>query len=473
MRSLAIDRPSVVDWYQRNRARTRAIFDLIDPSAYYSRPIALRNPIVFYEGHLPAFSIISFLRRGLGRPPVDARLETLFERGIDPDSSETAVPRSGADTAWPSRDEVLDFARRADEAIVSALEEAEFRDDRPAMQRAEALYTALEHEAMHQETLLYMWHRLPYAQKRRASGSGTRPSTRSGRPEHVEGRDAGSDQEDLRLPPGGRSSAGKTSERIRIPAGTTTLGADRHRITFGWDNEFDQHRVDVPAFEIDVHNVTNAQFLEFVEAGGYRDPSVWSPEHWNWVQENRMTHPSFWSPPEGPAASRCWVGMFDNIALPPDWPVYVSQAEAAAYARWKGRRLPSEAEYHRAAYGTPDGVERSYPWGEAAPSPELGNFDFARFEPLPVGSFPSGASAWGVHDLVGNGWEWTSTIFGPFPGFVPMASYPEYSADFFDGQHYVMKGASTATARELVRRSFRNWFRPNYPYVYATFRTVK
>ena len=185
-----------------------------------------------------------------------------------------------------------------------------------------------------------------------------------------------------------------------------------------------------------------------------------------------MTHPSFWTAPAGPAATRSWIGMFEETPLPPDWPVYVSQAEAEAYARWKGRRLPTEAEYHRAAFGTPAGVERSYPWGEDPPSREHGNFDFARFEPVAVGSFPAGTSAWGVHDLVGNGWEWTSTIFGPFPGFTPMASYPEYSADFFDRQHYVMKGASTATAQELVRRSFRNWFRPNYPYVYATFRTV-
>src|SRR6476646_10275031 len=128
MASLAVDRASTVEGYQRNRARTRRIFDLIDPSAYYSRPIALRNPIVFYEGHLPAFSVISFLRRGLGRPPVDSRLEKLFERGIDPDSTESAVPRSGANTAWPSRDEVLDFAARADAAIVDAIEEAELRD---------------------------------------------------------------------------------------------------------------------------------------------------------------------------------------------------------------------------------------------------------------------------------------------------------------------------------------------------------
>src|SRR3954454_15404782 len=160
MASLVLNRSSVVEWYQRNRARTRALFDLIDPSTYYSRPIALRNPIVFYEGHLPAFSIIAFLRRGLGRPPVDARLEQLFERGIDPDSLDSAVPRSGANTQWPSRDEVLDYGRRADDAVVDALSHATFDvagQRYPAMRRGEAIFTALEHEAMHQETLLYMW----------------------------------------------------------------------------------------------------------------------------------------------------------------------------------------------------------------------------------------------------------------------------------------------------------------------------
>ena len=455
MRALAIDRHAVVDWYLRNRARSRAIFDLIDPAAYYSRPIALRNPIVFYEGHLPAFSIISFLRRGLGRPPVDARLEKLFERGIDPDSAEAAVPRSGAGTMWPSRDEVLAFAQRADDAIVRALEEAEFLEDRPAMQRAQALYTALEHEAMHQETLLYMWHRLPYAQKVK-SNSWLPPS-------------GGRTSKDL-PPSGGRTSA------VRIPTGIATLGADRERIAFGWDNEFDEHRVEVPAFEIDLYNVTNAQFMEFVEAGGYQTREFWSDENWQWLQAEKLTHPTFWAPERAREGMRVegwvWRGMFEDISLPPDWPVYVSQAEASAYARWRNRRLPTEAEYHRAAFGTPAGVERSYPWGDVQPASEHGNIDFERFEPVPVGSYPKGASAWGVHDLVGNGWEWTSTVFAPFAGFSPMASYPEYSADFFDGQHYVMKGGSPATAKELLRRSFRNWFRPNYPYVYATFRTV-
>jgi ergothioneine biosynthesis protein EgtB len=456
--STSIDRSSAIDWYLRNRARSRAIFDRIDPSAYYSRPIALRNPIVFYEGHLPAFSVISLIKRGLGGPGVDDRLETLFARGIDPDSQDAAVPRSGAGTMWPSREEVLDFADRADAAVVQALD----REDCSSGQRAQAVYTALEHEAMHQETLLYMWHRLPYEQKILPPEGGSRKE-------------------------GGRTSelGGRTGGAVSIPAGVATLGADRRRIPFGWDNEFDEHRVDVAAFDVDVHSVTNAQFMEFVEAGGYRTRELWTRDQWQWLQEEKLEHPTFWSFGGGPAqpgAERArvdarpegwfWRGMFEEIPLPEAWPVYVSQAEAAAYARWRGRRLLTEAEYHRAAYGTPSGGDRLFPWGDAPPDETRGNFDFQSWEPVSVGSRPAGASAWGVHDLVGNGWEWTSTIFAPFDGFSPMASYPEYSADFFDGRHYVMKGASPGTAKELLRRSFRNWFRPNYPYVYAKFRTV-
>ena len=435
-----LDRASAIAWYRRNRVRSRAIFDLIEPSAYYSRPIALRNPIVFYEGHLPAFSVIAFLRRGLGRPPVDERLETLFARGIDPDTVDAAVPRSGASTIWPSREEVLAFAERCDRAVLDALEH---EPDLPQ----EGLYTALEHEAMHQETLLYMWHRLPYEQKRKPDGrwtTGVEP---------------------------GSARAVAASASIRIPAGDATLGADRSAVAFGWDNEFDSHRVHVDAFEIDALPVTNEQFLEFLNDGGYRRRDLWSDEGWEWIQAERISHPAFWerSSSIDPRSSSIalsawsWRGMFAAMPLPSDTPVYVSQAEASAYARWKGRRLMTEAEFHRAAYASPSGA------ADANERP-AGFYDFAGFDPIPVGSFAP--SPFGVYDLVGNGWEWTSTVFAPFDGFAPMASYPEYSADFFDGRHYVMKGASPATSRELVRASFRNWFRANYPYVYAKFRTV-
>jgi len=165
--------------------------------------------------------------------------------------------------------------------------------------------------------------------------------------------------------------------------------------------------------------------------------------------------------------------MFGLVPLPRSWPVYGSQADAEAFARWRGARLPTEAEFQRAAYGTPDGRDARYPWGEEAPSSRHGVFDFCGWDPEPAGSHPAGRSAWGIDDLVGNGWEWTSTPFAPFAGFRAMPSYPEYSADFFDGEHFVIKGASPATARELLRPSFRNWFRARYPYVYATFRLVK
>jgi formylglycine-generating enzyme required for sulfatase activity len=207
-------------------------------------------------------------------------------------------------------------------------------------------------------------------------------------------------------------------------------------------------RVKVPAFEIDRHNVTNGEYLEYIRATGADPPHFWARVNGDWR----------------------WRAMFEAIPLPLDWPVYVTHDEASAYARWRGKRLPSEAEYHRAAFGTPSGEERKYPWGNEPPDPTRGNFGFTNWDPVPVGSYPAGASAWGVHDLVGNGWEWTSTVFDGFPGFQPMPSYANYSADFFDGKHYVLKGASPSTARELIRRSFRNWFRPNYPYIYATFR---
>ena len=133
----------------------------------------------------------------------------------------------------------------------------------------------------------------------------------------------------------------------------------------------------------------------------------------------------------------------------------------------------SEAEYHRAAFGTPGGGEQAYPWGDAAPTRAHGNFDFQNWDVMSAGAYPHGHERFGVAELIGNGWEHTSTPFMPFDGFEPHASYPRYSADFFDGKHYVVKGASPVTPVAHIRRSFRNWYYGDYPYLYAKFRTVK
>jgi ergothioneine biosynthesis protein EgtB len=439
---MGYDRSSAADWYHRNRARSRAIFDIVADDAYYSRPIALRHPLVFYEGHLPAFSFNTVSKKALGRPSIDPRLEVLFARGIDPhETTGPGGPGTGREDGWPSRDVVRAFADEADRRMIDILEHEDLdRPGDPLLDRAEAVFAILEHEAMHQETLLYMWHRLPFSQKR--SPAGYQPRI---------------------------GGAPPCQEWVQIPGGCATLGAARTAIPFGWDNELPALSDEVPPFAIERHAVTNAQFLEFVDAGGYRDPRWWRPEDWEWVAREAVAHPLFW---ERDADRWLWRGMFDRFELPMAWPAYVSHAEASAFARWRGVRLPTEAEFQRAAFGAPDG-ERRHPWGEDEPTAEHGVFDFSSWDPEPAGTHPRGASAWGVEDLVGNGWQWTSTTFAPFPGFRAMASYPEYSSDFFDGEHFVMKGASPATARELLRPTFRNWFRARYPYVYATFRCVR
>jgi formylglycine-generating enzyme required for sulfatase activity len=281
----------------------------------------------------------------------------------------------------------------------------------------------------------------------------------------------------VKVPPAGRpalrSDGAAKPERIEVPAGRAVLGADPKRVEFGWDNEFPQQSVDVPAFTIDATPVRNQEYLEFVESGGYGDRALWSEEAWAWIQRRGIQHPNAWR-----RAGDGWIYLclFDPVPLDrvADWPVYVSWAEAQAYVRWRGAELPTEPEFHRAAYGTPGGEVREHPWGAQPPEPRHGNFDWQCWAPTPVGSYPEGQSAWGVHELVGNGWEWTGTPFRPYPGFrVTVPSYPGYSADFYDDRHYVMLGASWATDRKLLRRSYRNWFQPHYPYVWAKFRCVE
>jgi gamma-glutamyl hercynylcysteine S-oxide synthase len=310
-RAVRLSRADLVDRYRRNRARSRELFALLSDEAYYDQPIAQRHPIVFYEGHLPGFSFNTLVRKALGGPSIDTRLERLFARGIDPPEGAAARPQTpGPQVQWPSREVVRAFATEADRLVIDALQHADIeRPGHPLLDRGEAVFAILEHEEMHQETLQYMWHRLPFTQK--TAPAGYQPST---------------------------EGAVAPAEWVRVPAGRATLGVDRTAIPFGWDNECPAWSVAVPSFSIERHDVTNERFLEFVEAGGYRDPRWWTADDWQWRQTEELAHPLFW---ERTGGAWFWRGMFGLIPLPASWPVYVSLAEASAFTRWRGTRLPT------------------------------------------------------------------------------------------------------------------------------------
>jgi iron(II)-dependent oxidoreductase len=419
------------------RTHTDQLFGLVRPNALYERPVPERHRIIFYLGHLEAFDWNLLGNRLPGLKACAPEFDRLFAFGIDPVGGGLPTDRP-AD--WPSEAAIRHYNRRVRAALDAALPALE--PVAPSGEEATELLlnVAIEHRLMHAETLAYLLHRLPPEHKRRPvyTPRVTAPEV--------------------------------TPDLVEIPAGSITLGRARTDTQgFGWDNEYDGHTVEVPAFAIDRYPVSNGQYLEFVAAGGYEDRACWSESDWRWRSEHDIKHPAFWT-----RRNNRWYyrGMFDLVPLPLQWPVYVSHAEASAYARWAGMALPTEAQWQRAAYGTPENRERAYPWGDAPPLPGSVNFDFRGWDPVPVGAFPENRSAFAVAGLLGNGWEWTSSRFAPFEGFRPFACYPGYSADFFDGRHYVLKGGSARTAACLLRRSFRNWFQPHYPYVYAGFRCV-
>jgi gamma-glutamyl hercynylcysteine S-oxide synthase len=445
----------LIERWSEARRQSDALFNFVRENALYERPIPERHRIIFYVGHLEAFDWNLLSGSLVGLKSVHPEFDRLFAFGIDPVGG--GLP-TDSPSDWPAVDVVRDYVGKIRNHLDTKPEKANLEPHfltNDGFSLRTLLNVAIEHRLMHTETLSYMLHQLPLNTKVRQQA----PQPNS---------------PDLTRP--------RVAHRmVNVPAGAVTLGLARDDKDFGWDNEYESHTMAVPAFEIDRYKVTNRQYLEFMAAGGYETRAFWNEDDWNWKTAGGISHPLFWKKDDGRGLGGTWFyrTMFDEVPFDEavlDWPVYVSQAEATAYARWAGKSLPTEAEWQRAAYGTVDGNARAYPWGSEAPNAEFdkrfGNFDFHRWDPVPVNAFPEGQSAFGIHDMLGNGWEWTSTIFGPFPGFEPFPFYRGYSTDFFDGKHFVMKGGSARTAACMLRPTFRNWFQAHYQYVYAGFRCV-
>jgi iron(II)-dependent oxidoreductase len=337
------------------RARTDALFQVLTPNGFYDRPVSERHRLIFYLGHLEAFDW-NLLGGALGLQSTDPEFDKLFSFGIDPVGG--GLP-TDTPSDWPSIARVEQYNRTVRESLDKALRNppAGGSANRELMDGT-LLQVAVEHRLMHAETLAYLLHNLP-----------------SGKKNHE-------------LAPVADPTLAPRPRQATIPAGVATLGRKRGS-GFGWDNEFDEQKLFVQSFSIDVYPVSNHEYLKFVQAGGYQNAKYWRPEDWDWKNQQRLEYPHFWTPrsssaPFDPDTEWAYRSMFGTIPLPPSWPVYVSHAEATAFARWAGRKLPTEAQWHRAAYSTPEGGEREYPWGDASPDPRRGNFHHRKWDATPV-----------------------------------------------------------------------------------------
>lgn len=414
------------------RAETFRIYDwLIEREDARRRAHPSFRPMLWHLGHIGAFEEWWLLIRLQKSAPLNARYQVIF----DP----IKTPRESSDDL-PPRAEIEEYLSRVRSEVERIYLGSRSSGSDPLLERDYIFHLVLEHEYQHQETLSYLLQMMPPERKRKPS------------PDRIHA-----------LPAAARSI--ERGAMVRVPGGRFLLGATS--APFVYDNELPAHEIELDDFRLDRHLVTNGEYAEFIAAGGYEQPALWSEAGWRWKEEQRIERPLYWSSGERIEEQQ----MFSSEALDADLPVTgVSWYEASAYARFVGKRLPTEAEWERAAAwdGEKDS-KRLFPWGDEAPDPARVNFGGHYLGPTPVGALAEGASASGCLDMGGNLWEWTSTTFAGYPGFEPYP-YAEYSELWFDGDHRVLKGGSWMTRAPLLRASFRNFFRPGFRQAFAGFR---
>ena len=428
------------------RADTLALFDLAREAELHESPGFGFRPIIWHLAHIGVFEAYWLLQKLAGEPAPDARYERIF----DPIST----PREAAKDL-PTRREMENYLTRVRSRVLNQLERLNFNTDEPLLRAAYVYQLVLEHERQHQETLAYLFQLLDPQKK-------LRPQTT-----HTTAPDvaAQATPQAVSAPP---------HDMIEVPAGEFTLGAQWP--VFVYDNELPAHTVHVPAFKIDRLLTTNEEFAHFVAEGGYERREWWNAEGWTWRERENWTCPLYWTRDGAKNNGGDWRErtMFDEGALALDHPVVgISWYEAEAYARFMGKRLPTEAEWEKAAaWHADEKTKRMFAWGDDVPDATRCNFDFHLWGTTPVGSFPAGASAYGCLDMMGNVWEWTSDEFTGFPNFKAFP-YPEYSEVWFDGDHRVLKGGSWATRASILRTSFRNFFRRHFRIAFAGLRLAE
>lgn len=421
----------IVESVKDARARSlELIADLSDEQLRVEK-IDIVNPLDWEIGHVAYFQESFVLRQALGRAALREDADALFDS--------IAIEH---DVRWdlplPPRSELLEYVRRVGE-ITARLAEGDHDED--TLYR---LWLSVFHEDMHCEALTYTRQTMGFS----APTLGV-PSSRDD------------------------ASAGPHPGDVAIAGGRFRLGAPRDGRRYHLDNEQWAHEREVEPFEIAKAPVTQSELAAFVDDGGYREREYWSDEGWRWRERVAATQPLYWRRHDGGWQRRHFDGW---VALEPHQPmIHCGWYEAQAYCAWAGRRLPTELEWEVAAAAVPNpdgtlsGAKRHYPWGDDEPTPERVNMDWRGRGCVDVAAKPTGDSAYGCRQMLGNVWEWCSDTFGPYPGFEP-GPYAEYSQPLF-GSTKVLRGGGWATRSRLIRNTWRNYYEPHRRDVWSGFRT--
>ncbi|WP_228531031.1 MULTISPECIES: ergothioneine biosynthesis protein EgtB [Myxococcaceae] len=418
----------------RARARTLRMLQPLPEAELVRQHSPLMSPLVWDVAHVANYEE-QWLLRALGAPALtDRAFDAVYDAFRHPRASRPTLPLLSPEAAFA-------YAARVRARVLEYLEVLPEESPEPLLAGGFAFGMVAQHEQQHAETLAATLQLMTHFEYRPAARPRPQP-------------------------------AAVPLFEVYVPGGPAPRGSDA---AWAYDNERPAHVAPLAPFFIDAHPVTNGDFLVFVESGGYADARWWTPEGFAHVQREGLAHPQFWLPQGNHVWLRRRFGWVEP--LPKDEPVqHVSWYEADAYARFCGKRLPTEAEWERACAG-PAGTEpaRTWPWGEAPATPERANLasgDAETWAPAPVGSYPAGASPEEIHGLVGDVWEWTASDFAPYPGFRAFP-YREYSEVFFGPAHKVLRGGAWASAPVAVRASFRNWDLPVRRQIFAGFRCAR
>jgi gamma-glutamyl hercynylcysteine S-oxide synthase len=415
------------------RTRTEVLTDSVDDADLIRQHSPLMSPLVWDLAHVANQEELWLLRGVGGREPMHPEIDPLYDAFEHPRANRPSLP------LLPPR-QARGYAREVRGRVLDLLERVSFTTG-PLVERGFVFGMIAQHEQQHDETML--------ATHQLRKGS----SVLSAAPPDPAPADV------LRLP-----------AEVLVPGGTFTMGTSAE--PWALDNERPGHLVDVPAFYLDTTPVTNAAYAEFIADGGYNDQRVWSPAGWEYRQKANLTAPLFWERGGSGQWLRRRFGVTEPV--PPAEPVmHVCWYEADTYARWAGRRLPSEAEWEKAARFDPaSGRSRRYPWGDTDPTPAHANLGQRHLQPAQAGSYPEGAAPSGARQLIGDVWEWTASDFLPYPGFVAYP-YREYSEVFFGPDYKVLRGGAFSADAVACRGTFRNWDFPIRRQIFAGFRTAR